>query len=166
MKKLLFLTLFFSVALFSCNKEDNDITTETNSEDNTETTFDPNLVGHWKISNVTSNSSFEPSWENGQIDVYISEQGAYYIEVTPRELSTEHASSYGSMSTIINNSKLTIVFDNSTRVFNYSVSNNTLSLSQDEGQVDIKWTVNDYGNQGFYYSPGSGEIHLNNLVKQ
>jgi hypothetical protein len=56
--------------------------------------------------------------------------------------------------------------DDESRVFNYSIQNNTLTITQDPGQPEIKWVLNCEGNQDFVNSPSGSYIELNNLEKQ
>jgi len=160
MKRFLFVTIISSFALFNCNKDSNNINA-----------FDPELVGHWKLSGLTSTGGFECNWNNGQVDIYFSESGSYNIEYIASESGLSHNFSIGSGSTIIDNSKLIISFtdnngDDASRVFNYSTQNNTLTITQDPGQPEIKWLLDCEGRQDFANSPYEGLIELNNLEKQ
>ena len=99
MKKLLSIIIISSIALFSCNKNDNI------------SSFDPELIGHWKLSNLsTAGGSFNCDWDNGQIDLYISESGSYNIEYITSGSSSNHRYYVGNFSSIIDNSKLIISF--------------------------------------------------------
>tara|TARA_Y100000385_G_scaffold2735_1_gene2935 strand:- start:633 stop:1109 length:477 start_codon:yes stop_codon:yes gene_type:complete len=158
MKRFLFVTIIFSFALFSCNKDNNNA-------------FDPELVGHWKLSDITTTQGFDCNWDNGQVDIYISESGSFNIEFITSESGTAHEFSVGGGSTIIDNSKLIISFiddndNDDSRVFNYSIQNNTLTITQDPGQPEIKWVLDCDGNQDFMNSLSGNYIELNNLEKQ
>jgi hypothetical protein len=165
MKRFLFITIISSFVLFSCNKDNDNISTSNNTN-----TFDPELVGHWKLSDLTTTGGFDCNWDNGQVDIYISESGSFNIEFITSVSGTAHEFSVGGGSTIIDNSKLIISFsdysDDESRVFNYSIQNNTLTLTQDPGQPEIKWVLDCSGNQNFINSLYENYIELNNLEKQ
>ena len=169
MKKLFYL-LFISFVLASCTKEGDDAepvevvctcdgATNGTGTSSTSSNIDPNLIGHWKVSGLSSSSSSDNGWDNGQIDLHFFSDGTWDIDGFTGLSSYPQAS--GTYKIHSNN-----CIDLGDRVMNYSINNDLLTFSAVPGQNDIKWIIHSDGDIVFGQYLYSYTVEINNLTKQ
>ena len=163
MKKLFYL-LFISFALASCTKEEpvECLCGSSNGTGTNSSSFniDPNLIGHWKVSGLSSSSSSPNNgWDNGQIDLHFFSDGTWDIDgFTGLSYYPQASGTYKIHS---NN-----CIDLGDRVMNYSINNDLLTFSAVPGQNDIKWIIHSDGDIVFRQNLSSYFVEINNLTKQ
>lgn len=159
MKKIFYLLFIGTIAFGSCTKQD---PVEVNI---TDTTFDENLIGHWKATGV----SYSSILSNGQIDLNFFADGIWDIwgnngDGTEYQHSGNYRTNSGNVLNIRHNSA------DGNKMYNYSINNGLLTITPISGQDEI-WVMKYMS--GLNYGTGVESVAnplnyaiITNLTKQ
>ena len=166
MKKLFYL-LFISSVLASCTKQEPvevvctcDGATNGTGTSTSSSFVDPNLVGHWKVTGLTSSNT--NGWNNGEVNFHFFDDGNIVYSGT-----SVYSGYFRSISSYRTHSSNCIQLGTGlVNTLNYSINNGILTLTNLSGQNDTRWVIDRYGNIRFDSSLGVYDVEINNLVKQ
>lgn len=157
MKKIFYLLFIGIIAFGSCTKQD---PIEVNI---TDTTFDENLIGHWKATGVLYSSTLS----NGQIDLNFFADGVWQIR--GNDGNNQNPSLFLHSGTYRTNTSnvLNIVHSSAdgNKLYNYSINNGLLTITPIPGQDEI-WNMRY---QNYITGVTNAQIPygvINNLTKQ
>ena len=176
MKKIFYLLFISSIVLASCEKDEPveplqvtcDCGDSLNGTNSSNSTVDPNLVGHWKVENVTNQSTATSYSDATTIHLYFFSNGYMCA-------AADYTYNGSQITGRVTNNFITLD-GNKIRldqgvVLNYSISNNTLTFYEETGQSPSGLIFSDnvylfFGATTPANSTGSIYYHLNNLIKQ
>lgn len=154
MKKISYLLFIGIIAFGSCTKQD---PIEVNI---TDTTFDENLIGHWKATGVRYSSTLS----NGQIDLNFFADGVWDIRGNDGNTNLyQHAGTYRTHSGNVINIRHSSGDGN--KLYNYSINNGLLTITPIPGEDEIWVMTNQNNNTGVTNSQTPYAV-INNLTKQ
>ena len=157
MKKIFYLLFIGILAFGSCTKQD---PVEVNI---TDTTYDENLIGHWKATGV----SYSSTLSNGQIDLNFFADGVWDFWGNSGDGTIyQHSGTYRTNSSNVINIRHSSADGN--KIYNYSINNGLLTITPISGQNEI-W-VGVYAGGGNYIT-GVTSVQtpyaiITNLTKQ